>query len=348
MNPGFDELVFDNRKSYHLFEEFRLPKFYADVIARWLNGTIEKPEELQIALNILILNPKYQLPKPKIPEFIALVNDILSQSSSQDPTNTQKGLNLYSQFYYLLKSGQKSEAINVLSELEKTLMHYILSAINVLPGLYEHSPHVFNVSLEEPKSQDKPDQIMNAYFEIISRILDCDELIDLYPNFNLTMLPLPANNLSDHECYELRGQAFDFYQNKLYNKALETYRLILVNGYEIPGTLTHMARVELCLGQVDQAQFHIELAWRQREEAPEYVMGRILWFKLCFQILKNFKDQIPETLDQLLSMHQNRNAIMNWRMDQVLATLKPMLNKTEYEFLSVLTEALSFNEKFEP
>lgn len=347
MESLFSEIEFDNREANDLFAVNYSPKFYADVLGRWINGDVVKPEELQVLVNVLILNPKYQLPDQKVPELINLIRDALIQPFLQDPGNLLKGLYLYSQFYLFLKSGIKNEALNILMELDMSLMHYHISGKSILPQPNDPSSFTFNIYPDEQKSQDKSDQVKEAYSEIILIILDEKNLISLNPDFNLNKLPLPISTLSVQECYEMRGNALYYYENKEYFKALNIYKSILIARFEIPGTLTHIARVEFCLGQIEDAGTKIEMAWRHREEAPPYVIARILWFKLCFSILKSSYEEFSEFLARLKSILQNQETFMNWTMGPVLEELKPMLKKNEYDFLSTLVDALSFSEKVE-
>jgi len=347
MESLFSEIEFDNREANDLSVVNHSPKFYADVLERWINGDVVKPEELQVLVNVLILNPKYQLPDQKVPELIDLIRDALIQPFLQDSGNLLKGLYLYSLFYLLLKYGIKHEALSVLRELDISLMRYHIPGKSILPQPNDPSPFTFNIYTEEQKSQDKSDQVKDAYSEIILRILEEKELISLEPDFNLNKLPLPVSTLSAQECFEMRANALYYYENKEYFKALNIYSLMLITRFEIPGTLTHIARVEFCLGQIDRAEKYIELAWRHREEAPSYVIARILWFKLSFSVLKSLNEEIPEILARLKAILQNQEAFMNWTMEPVLKELKPLLKKNDHNFLSTLADAISFRENFE-
>jgi hypothetical protein len=336
------ELVYDDRNSEELYGK-NLPwqPSYSDVMKRWSIGDHISQEEQRIVTNLLILDPEYILNNGKSIEFIESIRQSLQSSELQNPDNPEKGLFLYTLFFFLIKTGAGKEAMQVLHELENVFAHYNNSCI---PTVNNHNGPLFARDLIDRHLEiwKKPDPVRLAYFEIISRVMDSNELLCLEPDLNLNRLPLPQISLWEEECIEIRSKAFSNYQIKEYKEATILYRRLRIERFELPGTLTHMARVELCTGNFSQAKTHTEMAWRHRAEAPPYVFARILWFKLCLLMLKpEDKEDYSGIISLLKKTLQNQDAYMGWTMEPVLEQLKPKLQKNDHKYLSELVDEMS-------
>lgn len=342
------ELVYDDRNSEALFDN-NIPwqPYYADVMKRWAIGDYISQEEQRIVTNLLILDPEYILNNGKSLEFIESMRQSLQNPELQNPDNPEKGLFLYTLFYFLIKTGQGKEAMQILHELENVFVYYNNSCI---PTLNNHNGPLFARDLIDRHLEiwKRPDLVRLAYYEIISRVMDSKEILFLEPDFNLIRLPLPRISLWEEECKEIRSIAFFHFQNKEYKEATNLYRRLRIERFELPGTLTHMARVEFCTGNLIQAKTHTEMAWRHRDEAPPYVFARILWLKLCLLMLNlEDKEDFSGIFSQLKVILQNQEVFMNWTMEPVLEEIKARLKKSDHDFLSTLIDALSFSEKVE-
>jgi len=263
----------------------------------------------------------------------------------QNPDNPEKGLFLYTLFYFLIKTGAGKEAMKVLHELNDVFAYYNDSCI---PTVNNHNGPLFARDLIDRHLEiwKKPNPVRVAYLEIISRVMDSRELLRLEPDFNLNGLPLPCISLWVEECQEIRSRAFFHFQNKEYKEATILYRKLRIERFELPGTLVHLARLELSTGNITQAETHIEMAWRHRSEAPPYVLARILWLKLCLSMLKNEgKENYTEIVSQLKTILQNPDVIMDWTMEPVLEELKFKLTRAEISFLFALAKAFSIETK---
>jgi hypothetical protein len=195
---------------------------------------------------------------------------------------------------------------------------------NSLDSIYT----IFSTSLEK------------AYTEIIARIMDRYELLRLKPGFNISQLPLvPDRKLSAFAGNDLRDKALEFYHKQAYDRAAVLYRKMLVNKFEQPGTLVHLARLEMMQGNIVQAETCIVNAWRMRKEAPLYVQSRILYFIVLFKILRSESfDPWLGCMKEVLSQPDSK---MQWDMDRMLSEQKKNLSPDNFLFLQVLLKANS-------
>ena len=342
-----DELVFDVRNQSDLFlkEQFSRP-YYADVRKRWTMGNCKSQEEESIAVNILILNPVYILGEGKAAEFLGTLQQLLLQPDLQNPDNAEKGLLLYVIFYLSLKTRTGDKLFNILKELEDVFAHYRNSNIRVLnaQNVPKFSNDIIYLS-SLPENLSNLDPIPKAYFEIISLVMDSTELLSLNPDFNLRRLPLPPSVLWNEKCEGLRSEALNLYKRKKYKEAKVNYKRLLIEGFELPGTLVHLVRIELITGNIEQAKTHIEMAWRLRQEASPYVLARILWCKLCLWMLNPINEEdYLFILGQLKTALKNENATMKWDMQELLDYLVNKLTDIDLALLTSLVDTMSYKD----
>jgi tetratricopeptide (TPR) repeat protein len=340
------DLFFDTRNSDDLFSNNsnRQP-FFADVLKRWEIGTIKTDNEHNIVMNLMVFNSKCIPYYGRLTVLITFVREKLQEPHLQNPLNPEKGLYLYTLFYLLIRTGKLKESLQVLQDLKQVSNDYLDSEIQISNALFENSDKIYMFwSNSEPKHKEKSNKLANAYFEIISSIMDANELLLISEEFNLNKLPLPVDNVIDNS-WGLRSKAFQHFQNKDYHVAIDLYRRMLIERSEVPGTLTHMARIEVIIGNVLQAKTHIEMAWRHRYEAPLYVIARILWFKLCFLKIQNEELEAPKILGKLKSILYDPEVLMEWTMQPVLDELKPKLSENDHSLLMALVESMGHKEK---
>lgn len=143
----------------------------------------------------------------------------------------------------------------------------------------------------------------------------------------------------------MRGNALYLYEQKSYSEAKKIYQRLLMERFELPGTLTHLARLLLTTGDKAQAEIYVTMAWRHRVDAPPYVMARILWFRLCMVLLETGnREDITLILDQIKTLLQNKDAVMMWAMQPLLEQLKPKLQENDHTLLATLVETMSNGE----
>jgi hypothetical protein len=341
MRVFYDELVFDDRDPEDLFAGNNLPEpSYADILKRWVIGDRLTDYERKVTASILIFYPEYIVINGKAKEFIELIKEHLNQPELQNPLNPERGLFLYTQFFLTLKQGIKEDALRVLEILE--IFFALLSNISRSTGNYSQSTSETDFIKESDISgfSKLPPDLENAYIEILILIMDCHEILFLKPGFNISQLPgLPVKKLSGFEGTNFRGQALEFYYNKEYDKASAIYWKMLINKFETPGTSIHLARLEMICGNMDKAGIFIVNAWRSRNEAPAYVLVRILYFIILINMvkLKPFYKWFG-CIKHVLSLPDSK---MQWDMDRVLAVHERNFQPQQIELLETLLAVLS-------
>lgn len=143
---------------------------------------------------------------------------------------------------------------------------------------------------------------------------------------------------------ELRTMALNLFKKRNYQEAIMIYRRLLDMGFEIPGTLSHLARVLLAMPSQDhrkEAKELLEDAWKNRKSAPAYVPPRIL----LWQTLLNFLDRVSSsnTIGMLKSLldSENSNVFLEYCYEPVLDRWKTQLFEEEYNLLNKIASALN-------
>ncbi len=147
------------------------------------------------------------------------------------------------------------------------------------------------------------------------------------------------DRLSMEDATGIRSQALSHFRDGAYEKAENDLRRLLEAKFEVPGTHCHLSRVLIMQDRIDEAQTEIQQAWEHCNEAPAYVIPRIIWFQALFNCLKN--STIAQFIGRMKSALRNDDAFMQWDMELVLDHVKPRLTPDHYELLSTLVDALS-------
>lgn len=148
---------------------------------------------------------------------------------------------------------------------------------------------------------------------------------------------------------DLRTAALDAYRLGDYALAGTLLERALAQGFEPPGTQTHLARIALVTGDVSGAATRAAQAWDCRTEAPPYVVPRILWLLLAVRLLSPADSPNPGTepsvlLGRLKTALQAEGAHLEWAMDPVLAHLETQLAPKDHALLTALVAALNFSD----
>lgn len=156
--------------------------------------------------------------------------------------------------------------------------------------------------------------------------------------------------LLDNERFEgdpsdLRNWALKYYQLEAYEKAEDILKRLKLTGFEPASTFLHLARIYLITDRLSEATISIDNAWSLRSEAKNYIVARILWFKIVFENLEN--NSIKSHLAQLKAVLQNEDALMVWTMDPVLTKLKLLLTEPRHSLLADLVAAMSYKGSLE-
>jgi hypothetical protein len=113
----------------------------------------------------------------------------------------------------------------------------------------------------------------------------------------------------------------------------------LNEGFEPVGIHHHLARIYLITDRFTESESHVENAWNMRKDAKNYIIARLLWFKIA--IAQLVKKPLENYLGQLKSVFQKEDAFMNWTMQPVLDHIKPQITEHQHALLSALVDAMS-------
>ena len=341
MGAFYEELYFDDRDPKDLFlgDSPRQP-FFADIVKRWVCGNRLNDDEKKIVASILIFYPEHIVNNGRTEEFIQIIRVSLQQPRLVNPLNPEKGLYLYTWLFLSLLHRRKEESLEVIDHIEKFFFTFCknfstaykdrrsVSGNDVFRNPLDSIYTIFSETLEK------------AYTDIIALIMDRAELLLLKPDFNISQLPLvPDKKLSAFAGNDLRGEALEFYHKQDYDKAAVLYRKMLVNKFEQPGTLVHLARLELMKGNATQAEIYIVNAWRMRREAPFYVQSRILYFVVLLKMLGS--EPFEEWLGCMKEVLSRQDSKMQWDMERLLSKFEKDLHPGHIFFLRALLKTNS-------
>ena len=149
----------------------------------------------------------------------------------------------------------------------------------------------------------------------------------------------------------VRSLALDLFLDGRHWAAERLYRGLIERGFEQPGTLVHLARVLLMQDRLPEARKAIAGAWKltrnkeTRQETPDYVLHRILFFRiLCAMLTRGDYSRPAVELKRDLLENPGR---VTWRIGPVLEHLHPYLRPADVIFLEALAEAISTGDNTE-
>jgi tetratricopeptide (TPR) repeat protein len=341
MNKNKDELYFDDRKPECLFSLYK--PLYADLTIRLLKGDKLTVKEKHTAYKILMLYPESATDSKISNDLIKFLKRSLKKYEYMDRIDPEKGLYYYSLFYMMMKTGRKKYASNLFSWLIKLMIDYGCYNIKVIKGPSE-SNYIRNILSPNPLTADKSEDVLSSsYIRLITLIWDAKELFDVLDDFDLACIPVPFLDYSEKESNTLRYNATELYEKGNYQEAIIKYNLLRISKFEVASTLNHLARAKMLLGDIDQAEFNNETAYRIRTYAKPYVVLRILWFKLSFAMLKNLdKNEKLTIISEIKKIIGTEFERVFWKVYQNLDYLKIRLNENDHQFLEALVEAINF------
>jgi hypothetical protein len=340
MELFYDNLVFDNRNTDDLFpaDSGKTP-FFADILKRWASGDLIPNIDYSIITSILVFYPDYVIQNGKTKEFVNLIRDSLLKPDLQSPMNPEKGLYLYTLFFMLLKHGNKEESITVLNKLNNFFVSFCQTGSKVVEKYTATFSSEFSKEISESAFSIFPPRIERAYSEILMRVMETKEILSLKPGFNISLLPGPSAKFNNLAGTTLRSEALDSYTNQDYVKASDIYRKMLVNKFELTGTLVHLARVEMSRDKKSQAEIFIANAFRIRQQARKYVLTRILYFIIFFKMLRS--EEFDKWVGCLKYIFVQQGFSMEWDMDLLLAQYEKKISQQNFRLLKALLEVIS-------
>lgn len=139
--------------------------------------------------------------------------------------------------------------------------------------------------------------------------------------------------------YARRRDAFDRILSGDYVGAEAVVRSLLRERFEVSSTHCHLSRILLMTGREAEAREQIARAWEARDEAPTYVVARILFFQCLFAMFDGANPapivaEIKATLDR-------SDANMDWTVLPMLHHVRAQLGRNNFQFMRALGAALS-------
>ena len=116
-------------------------------------------------------------------------------------------------------------------------------------------------------------------------------------------------------------------------------RALLVERFCLPSTNCHMARVLLMTNREEEAREQIRQGWFIHRNAPTYVVGRMLFFRIIFALFDGA--EISDLVEQLKAILQQPGADLDWTIRPMLEHLRPRFSEVDYRFLDALAATLS-------
>lgn len=148
-----------------------------------------------------------------------------------------------------------------------------------------------------------------------------------------------SGNSDESSAFARRQQSLDLILSGDFAGAELLVRGLLQEEFMVPSTLCHLARVLLMMEREAEAREQIDRAWDIHEQAPAYVLVRMMYFQ-CVFVLFDGAD-IADKIGQIKAALYGPDAHLDWTIQPVLDHLRPRLGETNYEFLKALAEALS-------
>lgn len=152
---------------------------------------------------------------------------------------------------------------------------------------------------------------------------------------------------NDATAMERRVMAMNCVFMQAYEQAEHLLRSVLQVDFEVPGTYCHLARVCLLTGRPAEAKVHTQSAWDRRDQAPSYVVPRILWLRLLFALADGGASEslASSILGDLRVALQDDKSFGAWKMDEVLVQIRKgaagELDQAGVDLLGVIIEALN-------
>jgi len=152
--------------------------------------------------------------------------------------------------------------------------------------------------------------------------------------------------------YQLRSAAMDKLEKQDYEEAERIYQQMLAMDFELPGTLCHLARIQLLMHNENAARKSINRAWKLKDLALNYVLPRIIFFKIMLAMLENKNP--AKWVYELKSALKDDYCFMAWTIKPTIIHYQSRLPDDDFNILMILAEVLQdfhnihlFDESFE-
>jgi tetratricopeptide (TPR) repeat protein len=136
----------------------------------------------------------------------------------------------------------------------------------------------------------------------------------------------------------LRSRALELFENKKYAEAEKIYYEMIELNFELPGTLCHLARVQLLSGLEKEADKSIMKAWKIRDKALRYVVPRIIFLRILLLMTKKKDPSI--WIARMKKELKNPDIFMEWHIQPLLDLIKSRLTPENHQILTAIAESL--------
>lgn len=145
--------------------------------------------------------------------------------------------------------------------------------------------------------------------------------------------------------YLLREKALSLLEMQKYEEAQNLYSQLMITGFDIPGTLCHMARLYLLMHNEVAAKQSVIQAWKQRKKASEYVLSRIIFFRIFFSLIDN---KCPDRwILRFVEILNKNNAFMEWSINTMLEEYRSRFSLVQYEIIYLLAGSMQNKGSFD-
>jgi tetratricopeptide (TPR) repeat protein len=184
-----------------------------------------------------------------------------------------------------------------------------------------------------------PAEAKNYYVKAKNMISVHESLLDAQTRNNWSLLKRSGDFEANPNA--LRVKALELLENKQYAEAENIYFEIIELDFEIPGTLCHLARVQLLMGQEEEAEKSVRKAWKIRDKALRYVVPRIIFLRILLLMIKKKDPSI--WIGRMKHELQNPDSFLEWHIQPVLDLVKSRLTDKNHRVLVALAESLQYN-----
>ncbi len=184
-----------------------------------------------------------------------------------------------------------------------------------------------------------PADAKSYYIEAKNLISVHESLLDAQTRNNWSLLKRRGDFEANPNA--LRIKALELLENKQYAEAENIYFEIIELDFEIPGTLCHLARVQLLMGQEEEAEKTVRNAWKIRDKALRYVVPRIIFLRILLLMIKKKDPSI--WIGRMKHELQNPDSFLEWHIQPVLDLVKSRLTDKNHRVLVALAESLQHN-----
>lgn len=154
---------------------------------------------------------------------------------------------------------------------------------------------------------------------------------------------LCRNNKITVDPFQLRASALNKMDEGEYEEAERLYRQMIELNFELPGTLCHLARIQLLKDDENGAKKSINRAWKLRDLALNYVLPRIIFFKIMLAMLE---DKNPaKWVYELKSALKDEYCFMAWTIKPTVNHYQSRLSDEDFSILMILADVLQDFQK---